>query len=145
MKVRAFLIADAVTTAQGKSYVHGGGITQIAGKFPLTQPILYVLLRLERRDEPLGSDHQAAIRLFTPENEQMVELTANLRLPGEASENYPLTMDFVAHFEGLTFEEPGTYRIAAFLDEVEIDSIPLVLMTEEQHENWRTRKEEPDS
>jgi hypothetical protein len=138
MKVRAFLIADAVTTAQGKSYVHGGGITQIAGEFPVTQPILYVLLRLEREDERLGSDHGVAIRLFTPTGEQMVELTANYRLPGEADEDYPLTTDFVGHFEGLTFETPGTYRFAAFLDEAEIDTIPLLLLTEDQQQNWRT-------
>jgi hypothetical protein len=138
MKVRAFLIADAVTTSQGKSYIHGGGITSIAGEFPLTVPVLYVLLRLEREDEPLGSDHRAALRLFTPENEQMVELTANSRLPGEASDFHPLTMDFVGHFEGLTFEQPGTYRFGAFLDDIEIDTIPLVLETDEEDGRWRT-------
>jgi hypothetical protein len=132
MKVRAFLIADAITTAQGKSYVHGGGITQIAGSFPHTQPELNVLLRLERADERLGSDHEAAIRLFDPADHQVVELRANYRIPGDAKEGYPITMDLVGYFTGLTFETPGIYHFKAFIDDVELDSIPLVLESEDE-------------
>lgn len=144
MKIRAFLIADAITTAQGKSYIHGGSITQIAGPFPLTQPVLSVLLRLEREDEPLGEDHQLAIRLLNPDGKHLVELKTNYRLPGAANEDYPMTVDFVGVFNGLTFETPGLYRFAAFIDNAEIDSIPLALETEEEDEKWRSSKKAMD-
>lgn len=145
MKVRAFLVSDAVTTAQGKIYIHGGGITKIAGSFPVTQPTLGVLLRLEREDEPLGTDHHIAIRLLSPDNDQLVEVETNYRVPGSANEEYPMTIDFVGSFSGLEFETPGLYRFAAFIDEVEIDSIPLALETEEEDEMWRSSKKSTES
>jgi hypothetical protein len=140
MKIRAFLISDAITTAQGKLYIHGGGITKIAGSFPLTQPTLGVLLRLEREDEPLGTDHHIAIHLLDPEGGQIVEIESNYRVPGSANEEYPMTIDFVGSFSGLEFETPGLYRFAAFIDTNEIDSIPLALETEEEDGKWRSSK-----
>jgi hypothetical protein len=142
MKIRAFLIADAVTTSQGKSYIHGGSITQIAGEFPFTQPALSVFLRLERENEELGTDHLVEIRLLTPGGDEMVQLTTNTRIPGGAAEDYPMTVDFVGQFYGLRFEAPGLYHFAASIDGSEVDRIPLALETEEGMTQWTRERTE---
>lgn len=141
MKVRAFLIADAVSSGEeGKLFIHGGGITRITGSFPLTQPALSILVRLEREDEELGTDHQLVVRMINPAGAQVVELDTNYRIPGSANEQYPMTVDFVGGFTGLEFEEPGLYHFVAVIDGTEVDRLPLALDPPEDQDSWKSQR-----
>lgn len=145
MKLRVFLVADAVSLGEaGKFFVHGGGITRIeAESFPLTQPQLSVLVRLEREDEGLGTDHQLVVQVIQPDGSHLADLKTNYRIPGSADGDFPMTVNFAGGFSGLRFEQPGLYQVAIVNDEVELDRLPLLLEKPEDASKarWVSNKE----
>jgi hypothetical protein len=132
VKVRAFMLADAVDTGPGgKLFVHGGGISRIRPPvgYPWTQPQLAVLLILEREGEPVGSDHEIQLRIVDANGETLgPELPVNFRFPPPVAEEAPTLVNLSATIAGLTFEAPGIYSVEARVDGELIDRLRLVLV-----------------
>jgi len=70
MLLSAFLIADAVSAPpDGKFYIHGGGLTQLAVPFlPFPVPQIGVFVRLEVDPEEIGRAHEFRFKLTDPDD-----------------------------------------------------------------------------
>ncbi len=133
MRVRALILADAVSVdAEGKTFVHGGGITRLyAHSFPWTHPQLALWASIERDEEPLGSDHDVRIRFLTPEGSPLgPETSAHFRWarPQGAPEQLPLLMNFASSYVGVSFPEPGVYSIQLLVDGDELGRLPFEVL-----------------
>jgi hypothetical protein len=127
VKLRAFLVGDAVSTGDGgKVFVHGGGIRLIRPThYPWSHAQLGFLLTIEADDEVPGSDHEVTIRVLDPDGARLADLTSGFRL-GPAEHGLPPEFSFAATVQGLVLPVPGRYELVALVDEDEIARFPLV-------------------
>ena len=134
MELDSFLLADAASVADGKLYVHGGGITRIAApELPWVHPQLAIVIRLRLDPDDLqdkGATLQ--VRLFAPDGSFVVPnadvpLPAGQRTPkAEGEEGFAQVVLTVAP---VPFEREGTYLLEVALDGRPIREmrIPVVL------------------
>jgi hypothetical protein len=132
MKVRNFILADAVSRGDGKLYIHGAGITSIdAGDFPYTHPRLGMLITLVREDERLGGTHRILVELTTANGERVATLLeTEIQLPGEeARSDQPLVANLLGEFAGLVFPTRSRYWLVLSVDDQELDRLPVAVGT----------------
>jgi hypothetical protein len=121
VELDAFLLADAASIADGKLYVHGGGITRIAAPmFPWAHPQLAIVLRV--RTNPGEFDGETAllqVRLIAPDGSFVVP-AAEIPVPVPRQ---PVGVPDEEHFVQVTFSiapvpfpQPGTYRLEIGLE-----------------------------
>jgi hypothetical protein len=132
MRIRNFMLADAVAaSADGKAYIHGGGITSVtAASFPATHPQLAVYLVLEREDEQFGTEHTLDLRIVSASGAsvggtQTVGVVAFR--PGEIA-GIPEHVTVAATFVGFAFPEAGLYYVIAVIDGDEAAHLPLAVL-----------------
>lgn len=107
MKLDTLILADAVTLADDKCYVHGGGFTRYAiAQLPTPIP-LSVFARLVVEDDDYETPHHLIFRLIGP--------TGDLNVPAVGIEALP-PADLPALAEG---EEP-VFQVSADLPAVAV-------------------------
>jgi hypothetical protein len=73
-------LADAATGAEGKLYIHGGGLSEIhPPKLPWMHPQIAVVFRLEVEADDAATDHSLELRVIGPHDEPITpEIKAEL-------------------------------------------------------------------
>lgn len=130
MRVRNFILADAVAGGpQGKTFVHGAGVSGIAAaEFPYVQPQLGLLLTLVYESPEDDIEHHVEIVVEDDEGTEtakVLEFTTPPPTEGfDAREAFRL-VHLVGDVVGLEFEHPGRYWIILKLDDTELDRMVL--------------------
>ena len=118
---RDFLfLADAATGAEGKLYVHGGGLTEVhPPKLPWMHPQIAVVFRLEVEPDDEREDHSFEIRVVGPHDEAVTptfqatlthqELTARKGRP-------PFFVQAAVTLAPIPIRELGQHRVELWLD-----------------------------
>ena len=124
MKLRNLLLADAVDAgAEGKVFIHGGGIGRITGgSFPWTQPRLALFVTVEREEgEEPGSDHLLEMDIVDADGSTIAPTMNSLfRVPADEVEGVPVDMNALVTMNGLTFPAPGVYTLIVRVDGLEL-------------------------
>jgi len=131
MKVRNFIVADAVAQGPGgKMFIHGGGLTSVvAPRFPYAQPRLGLLVTLvyDRPEDDVGHQ-QVRVVLEDDQGQEVTRLIDHEAEPppepfAERKSNALLHM--VGEISGLSFATPGRYWVVLSLDGEELDRMML--------------------
>jgi hypothetical protein len=128
MRVRDFIIADTVTAADRKAYIHGAGVKSIpATTFPYAHPKLglYVTIVFEQAER--GDPHRVVVAVQERgQNAAAVIVdSGETRFPDVrvAGEETVFTATFVVDVVGLEFSKAGSYAFVLIVDEQELDGI----------------------
>ncbi len=137
MRLDSFLIADNATVADGKLYVHGGGITRInALSLPLAMS-LTVAVRLLVEEDEIGTTKRLTLAVTDPDGSSMLP-PAPIDLPIERpgpdmlpDEEMLLQMTVGM---ALQFTRGGTYHFKLTIDEEVLRDLrlPVATLTQEQ-------------
>lgn len=117
------ILADAATSADGKLYIHGGGIGRINPQtLPWTHPQLAVAACLMLTPEEAASrqTHQLIIRHLDPLGVPLgdpARLHFDFILPPEANEDEPPFVLFTITFNNMLIHNPGHYKIEFSIDD----------------------------
>lgn len=128
MQTTTALLADAATVAQGKLFVHGGGITHLgAKKFPVRHPTITLVLVFRVEWTETSEEHPLEIllededgkRRFGGKGKLTVGRPANL--PAGSAQFVPYTQTFT----GLVFDKPGRFVFRVRTGDTELAELPL--------------------
>jgi hypothetical protein len=131
MRLDTFLLADAVASADGKVYIHGGSVTRLRVPvlpFPLGQLGVYARL-LPEDDAELLEPHELLILIIGPTGLPNVP-PAQFTI-GAAAELEPLLegeqrlMDLAINIGGVTIMREGLHRVELHLDGQLLGEAPL--------------------
>lgn len=132
MHLESFILADAATVAEGKLYVHGGGISRInAPSLPLAMQ-LTAAIRLIIDREDLGRSHQVMLVVVDPDGSMLMPPISfepvfedrNPQMLPDEEQSLQVTLGM-----GLQFSRAGTYRIKLTVDEEVLRDMPLPVAT----------------
>ena len=75
MRLHFLFLADAATGAEGKLYIHGGGLTEIhPPALPWRHPQIAVVFRLEVEPGDEARDHSLQLRVVGPQDEPVTPI-----------------------------------------------------------------------
>jgi hypothetical protein len=122
MKVDYLILADAVSVAGGKHYIHGGGWdTLYTSSFPASHPMLGVAVSLRVPADEQGE--QLALEVDIQGGEEGSSILAepirgivNAVAPPHAPPSSDLLLHLAFSFANLRFESPGPYNIVLRVD-----------------------------
>ena len=141
MRIDTFLLADAATSAEGKLYIHGGGISRInVESLPMVLPSLAVLIRWVVDADELADDHLAEFSLTDPDGEPLVPKTP-LAIPsselqqGHLADGEERYVVLGLTFGSLAFRKVGVHRFVVWLDGEEVRSMPLPVVLRAQDDS----------
>jgi hypothetical protein len=130
MELETILLADAASTAEGKLYVHGGGLTRLTPPMlPWLHPQITVVLIFRTDEADLGQTRRLQLTLTAPDEslampafEQPIGPIQPRAepLPGEASR-----LQAVLNFSPVQFIRPGLYRFNVQVDDEPAGSMNL--------------------
>jgi hypothetical protein len=81
MELETILLADAASTAEGKLYVHGGGLTRLTPPMlPWLHPQITVVLIFRTDEADLGQTRRLQLTLTAPD--ESLAMPAALSSPG---------------------------------------------------------------
>jgi hypothetical protein len=136
MELETFLLADAAAGADGKLYIHGGGLTRITPPMlPWLQPQLALVLIFRADPEELAQPHEFQLTLLDPDGaaampavEDEIAPAEHLAaaVPGEESH-----LHIVLTLSPVRFTRVGAYRFNVAIDGREAGGVnlPVVLQT----------------
>ena len=137
MRIEAFL-ADAVQAMGGKLSALGiGWSTLSAPRFPARHDRVALGIVLRIPPEEAKAAHRLSVRLLGPDDTarplgrrpdggELVELDAPFSVQATDVE---ATATFALNFDGLVFEEPGTYAFVLSVDGLERDRLAFRVQT----------------
>lgn len=130
MRLDTFLIADAVTAAESRVYIHAGSLTRLNVPmlpFPVSQLGLYLRLQADK-DSELRKKHLLRIVIMGPAG---IPNIAPMEFPLMPQELPPLLegeqrfMDIAINIGGITIYRAGLHNIEVYLDGDLLRSTPL--------------------
>lgn len=132
MRLDWFVLADAAHVADGKYYIHGGGITRItAARLPWVHPQLALTARVLLEPDNVGH-HVLLLEVLGPDDEKVTE--ANLGFvvepPTDVLEGEPFTAHLAVTLAHLVLVREGTHRIAVAIDGERCWEEPFVVKCE---------------
>lgn len=120
MRVDVFLLSDAATVAEGKLYVHGGGISRI-NAISLPMPVqLTLTVRVVLDAEEVPEVHRFSFSVTDPDGSHMLppavlETSGDEPVEGRV-EGEEIALQFTLGM-GLSFPRAGIYRFGLTVDE----------------------------
>jgi hypothetical protein len=131
METISTALCDFAADYQGKLCIIGAFDTIWARSFPAVHPQCTVALRLLLREEDKG-EHRIQVLFVNPDGHSLipVEKSPNVtfNLPALPPESFFLSQNFVFHFQGLPFPQPGVYDVRVLIDGRPISTLPLQVM-----------------
>jgi hypothetical protein len=141
MQVDYLVLADAVSVAEGKHYIHGGGWdTLFAPSFPAIHPVLGVAARLRVSLEETGQQYvvEVDVRGGSDDNSLLPEPLRGIlkaERPPQAPPNSDLLLHLALSFANLTFESPGPYTVVLRIDGESLAESPFNVIAPPQQSN----------
>jgi hypothetical protein len=133
MRLDFFLLAEAAFGAEGKLYIHGGGLTTITPpRVPWTHPQLAVVIGfvLDEADRERG--HELNVRLIDPAGDMVLpDLEASVaetELTQHVDEDQRTVMHVSLTVAGIPMRLAGVYTFEMLLDGERIATRPLRLV-----------------
>lgn len=133
MRLDAVMLADHASVAEGKLYIHGGGITRFqVPSLPFAIPTLSVILRFKPQPGDIGN-HRIRLAFINPDGLQTLPpdpLDVAIGRGDGLLEGEEEFTQFVMSFAGLPLLAAGlhTLRISWDDDVLREFSIPVVLL-----------------
>ncbi len=143
MRVDHLLLADAATGADGKIYIHGGGITRISPPgVPFILPQLAVVIRLLVDEDEPDRPQQLVVRLTDPAGDlvlppAMVEVNA-AEVEGlkswtpETASGWAVdeerALNVMLTIAGIPLTREGTHRLSLSIDDDEVRTMSLPVL-----------------
>ena len=131
MRLEDCFFADAVTVAEGKFYVHGGGITRVmASALPFPIHIAF-LVRLALSEEEVGGPHAFAFTFVGPDEAvvgpplQTMSTPTEIAPLAEGEERFQVIAVTVA---GMAFSQVGPHRLEVRVDGELLGSTALAVV-----------------
>jgi Family of unknown function (DUF6941) len=119
MRLDFFMLADAAHVADGKLYVHGGGITRVnLPETPFHLPQVAAVARFVIEQGDIGNPSVVAIEWRQPDGEPLpprIEGEVVPTRPDGAVEEEELAAILVATFNGLSLPQVGNYEVVLML------------------------------
>jgi hypothetical protein len=134
VKVRNFMLAEAISGSDGYHFIHGAGFTGLNVQgFPYVHPRVGLYLKLVREPEDAAGPHRLKVELVDP-NSQVLGVLAESRvdLPQEHDGDDPLCVTYVGYCAGLQFPQPGSYWVTLSLDAQELDRLSVMVGAQRQ-------------
>jgi hypothetical protein len=136
MRLDSFLLADAATAnADGRVYIHGGGITRFdVPGLPFGTP-LSIYLRFIVDDDELSSPHEFEIEFTDPTGARVIPLPTLTFQPGEVinlPEGEEQYMQMALQFGQVGFTRAGVHTLVVRCDGKELRRMTLPVAVTEQ-------------
>ena|SRR5437762_5316983 len=130
MRLKAAYLADYAEVINGKLYVHGGLVTQVAKPmFPMPLDLSLVMVFEHTRQEQ-NTQHQLEIRPIDVDGEPFAPpFTAEIgigTLAAGTPRGLPLHVPVAARL-GMPLPGPGTYAFAILLDTHDLESVQFLV------------------
>jgi hypothetical protein len=128
-----FFLADAVSEREGKIAVEGVAITHLLSpEFPARPTTLTGLARLVIDEGDLTSDHQVVVRWIRPDGGSLISahpitVAAEFLRNHEVHEEEQFSINLVIGMQGLSFPDPGLYRVQLDWDGEVVAEQPLLV------------------
>ena len=131
MRLTYAFCADAAQIApDGKLYVLGGDFEVIhAQEFPAKHPALFLVVKLSVQPPECQREHQLRVELIGPDGHAVTKPIV-LSFKAEPNSLYPhkpIGVGLIINFQNLQFQKPGDYAFHVLVDDLELDTVPLVL------------------
>jgi len=123
MKLDTFMVAEAASAADGKLFIHGGGLTQVTPPvLPWVHPQLALVARVEVSEGEEAIDHTLTMHFTGPDGEEALP-PAEVLLPAsdmpERREGRAIYALAVLTLAGVPLDQVGTYRFSIDIDGTE--------------------------
>jgi len=134
MQLDSFLLADNVIAAEGKLYIHGGGITRInAPAVPIVVPQLMIIVRLLLDPEEVNQAHELQLELADPAGRPVILAPpSRIPAPGDAgaATGEEQFLQLILGLAGILLETVVIYRLTVSIDGEVLRalSLPVVLI-----------------
>ena len=137
MKLDFFILADAAAAADGKLYVHGGGVRDFTVPvIPWTQPSLAFVFRMTFDPDDLLGSHDVAVQVMSKTDDAIIVGPANALIdpttfpPLEkgATKN---RISFALTIGGIPFPAVGKYAAQVMFDGDVVAEEPLIVQLDE--------------
>ena len=130
MRLGMLMLADNAAAAEGKLYIHGGGISRITPpRLPWAHPMLTLMLRLDADDvDDLDAAHQIVVAIVDPDGAFIVgpgDLTVERPTPQLLLEGEPLVAYLAVTVAPVTFERAGLHEVQVDVDGASAIRLPL--------------------
>lgn len=140
MQIDYLVLADAVTVADGKHYIHGGGWdTLFAATFPAHHPTLGVAVRLRVPWEETNQQFALEVDVLLNGDEarsifpEPLRGMVNAARPPHIPPDSDLPFHVALGFTNLQFDEPGLYTVALRIDGRPVAESPFSVVAVPQH------------
>jgi hypothetical protein len=124
----AFL-ADAAEAEPGrKFYVLGGGVDSInAPSFPVTHPLIALVIRLLVHPAEADHEHSLEIRMMDSDGAALANIQGTFTAAGTAPPGREIPMNLVFNMVSTRFERDGDYSLEILINNQHMKSLPLRL------------------
>jgi hypothetical protein len=128
MQIDLAVVCDYALLDQGGKMSILGVFDVMGGpKYPLTQPRLFVCLRLGCRSIESGTNHTLALAIHDADGNQLAHAGGPFQVGRAVLPGAPISVQAMLQFVGVTFPHPGQYSVEIAVDNNHLKSIPLVL------------------
>jgi hypothetical protein len=126
MDLKLGLIADYANVSQdGKLNVMGIFSRILAQQFPVTHPILHLVLVFSAGSSEKGTTKKIQLRLVDDDGKALVDINGNFAVPDQPGP--VVEMQQVFAFQMLQFPKAGSYAFHILVNEETKQIIPLVI------------------
>lgn len=144
MELTLLLMADyANVTADNKLNVMGIFGNLNARKFPVTHPLMYLIVRLTAGAAEYGREIRLGVKLINEDaTQELVNLETKARVPrGRAGEE--VNVNQIIFLRNLKFPEAGFYEFSVLVDHDVKGSVPLEVRQVAERKKPPPPEEEP--
>jgi len=129
MRVRNFMLAEAIAGRDGYHVIHGAGFTGLnVQRFPYTHQKVSLYVTLVREAQDTAGGHRLQVELLDPDLNKLEALAdGQIELPSEPDGDDPLLITYVGQCAGIGFPRQGIYSITLSVDGVELDRMTIAV------------------
>lgn len=125
MEIKIAVLADAANVSrEGKLNVTGIFNRINAGEFPLTWPLLVLVIRLEAHASESGR-HSLKVRVADEDGGEVTAMDGEMHVPRAKDRSRAVTAQFILGIQNARFQKPGTYSFDILIDGRFETTVPL--------------------
>ncbi len=128
MRVLHILVADYANVAEaGKINVMGMFTTILADEFPIRQPEMHLVVKLDASPAEYDSDRKLTIKLLDESGKQeIVNWSRDIHIP-KGSGGQRTEINQILRLRDVVFPKPGAYQFSVIIDKDEKGTLPITV------------------
>lgn len=117
MRADYLILADAVSVAEGKHYIHGGGWSSLfVASFPAVHPVMGIAARLRISPDEINQPHTVEVDVIGENRESIfpdipLQTTFHIGHPTNTVPNSEQVLPLAFNLNYLQFHEQGVYTV----------------------------------